>query len=100
MQDERIGLDTVRNRQRPLRLQRDLDDSLDLIDRLQSSTAGRWDDERLLAVVTAASTSELFLPYTIPLVLRQAEASGLGVDLLLGLNNGYECPDVIERLAA
>ena len=82
------------------RLRRDLADSLEIVARLRSLAAGNQDDQRLLAVVTAAPTSELFLPYTIPLLLRQADAAGLGVDLILGLNNGYGCPEVVDGFAS
>lgn len=81
------------------RLRRDTDDSAAAIDRLRQLAGSNWDEERLLGVVTAAPSSELFLPYTVPLILRQAEASGLGVDILLGLNNGYECDNVLEGFA-
>lgn len=81
------------------RLQRDTLDSLAAIERLQRAAAGGWDDDSLLAVVTGAASSELFLPYTVPLVLRQARSRGLRVDLLIGLNNGWRCDAVLAGLA-
>jgi hypothetical protein len=82
------------------RLRRDLFDCQGVMARLQRRAASEWDDARLLGVVTAAPTSELYLPYTVPLILRQSEASGLGLDLVIGLNNGYACPDLIDNLTS
>lgn len=81
------------------RLRRDVRDSQAAVARLRASCPG-GDDRRLLALVTAARTSEQYLPYTVPLVLRQAEVAGLGVDLVIGMNNGYRCPELVDSLAA
>ncbi len=70
-----------------------------LLESLRKDMAGRRDDSRILGIVTAASTSESYIPYTVPLVLRQAAEAGLGADILLGLNNGYDCSDVIASYA-
>ncbi len=81
------------------RLRCDLDDSQSAVARLRAACPA-GDDSRLLALVTAARTSESYLPYTVPLVLRQAEAAGLGVDLVLGMNNGYRCRELVDSLTS
>jgi hypothetical protein len=64
------------------------------------SASGPPDPRRVLAVVTAAPTSERYLACTLSLLLRQAEVAGLHADVVLGLNNGYRCDDVVAEVAA
>lgn len=63
-------------------------------------TGARLDQTRVLGIVAAASGAELYLPYTIPAMLRQITQAGKHADLIIGLNNGYECPAMIAALAA
>lgn len=62
-------------------------------------TDATYDQTRVLGIVAAASGAEQFLPYTIPTMIRQITEAGKRADLVIGLNNGYECPATIAALA-
>jgi hypothetical protein len=85
----------VPDRSPAVRLRDDVDAAQSLTGELFQSAKGRLDGSRLLVIVTAAASSDRLIPYTVPLLMRQCEMAGLGVDVILGLNNGHECPDVL-----
>lgn len=57
-----------------------------------------FDYTRVLGVVAAGKGANDYLPNTIPQTIKQISAIGLGADIIIGLNNGFECPDVIKKL--
>lgn len=59
-----------------------------------------FDSTRVLGVVCATKGSEHYLPYTVPVWMNQLSRAGKQVDIIIGLNDGYECADVIVGLAA
>ncbi|MDB9526159.1 hypothetical protein PN498_09195 [Oscillatoria sp. CS-180] len=56
------------------------------------------DNQRVMAVVAAGKGAEQYLPYTLPNLINQISASAMGLDLFIGLNNGFECPVLIDCL--
>lgn len=66
---------------------------------LHDWSVGRADSKRVLALLSIAAGAEVHLPYTIPNLLRQITATEKHVDLVLGLNNGFSCPEVIDYLS-
>ncbi|HYP40114.1 MAG TPA: hypothetical protein VEX13_07110 [Chloroflexia bacterium] len=81
-------------------LMTDVRNVLDLRAQIVSHTRGAIDDSRIAGVVTAAAGYESYLPYTVPLVIEQVRNTGRSADIVLGLNNGYECPEVIAGFLA
>lgn len=64
---------------------------------IKHQTNNRSDSTRILGVVAATHGAEKYLPITIPQLLQQIAEIGLGSDIIIGLNNGFECQAVIER---
>jgi hypothetical protein len=62
------------------------------------NAATRLDPQRVLAAVAAAAGAEIFLPYTIPSLIQQIARAGRGADVVIGLNNGFTCAPLVERL--
>ncbi|MEH1776551.1 hypothetical protein [Nostoc sp.] len=64
---------------------------------IQAQTNNALDNTRILGIVAAAKGAENYLPYTIPKMIQQISEIGMMADIVIGLNNGFECPTVIDR---
>ncbi|MBW4616928.1 MAG: hypothetical protein KME21_27525 [Desmonostoc vinosum HA7617-LM4] len=64
---------------------------------INTKTKNTVDNTRILGILAAAKGSENYLPYTIPKIIQQVSEIGLMADIIIGLNNGFECPTVIDR---
>ncbi|MEA5503822.1 hypothetical protein VB735_12005 [Halotia wernerae UHCC 0503] len=64
---------------------------------IQTTTNNTFDNTRILGIVAVAKGSENYLPYTIPKIIQQISEIGMMADIIIGLNNGFECPAVIDR---
>ncbi|QMS89767.1 hypothetical protein HUN01_20065 [Nostoc edaphicum CCNP1411] len=64
---------------------------------IQAKTNNTFDKTRILGVVAAAKGAENYLPYTIPKIIQQISETGMMADIVIGLNNGFECPIIIDR---
>lgn len=71
------------------RLASDVNEVLRVRQRIKEKTSNTFTD-RLLGVVSAGRGAEKYLPRTIPLLIQQANEAGRKVDLLIGMNNGFE----------
>jgi hypothetical protein len=67
---------------------------------INARTHGMRDRTSVLGVVAAGKGAESYLPHTIPKIIRQASETGKGTDIVIGLNNGFECPPLLQRLAS
>ena len=63
---------------------------------INAKTNSTFDPKRILGVVAAGKGAENYLPCTIPKIIQQISELELGADIIIGLNNGFECPAVIE----
>jgi len=68
-------------------------------EKINAKTNKNLDATRILGVVAAAKGAENYLPYTIPKIIKQISEIGMGADIIIGLNNGFECQTVIERFS-
>jgi hypothetical protein len=66
---------------------------------INSKTQKKLDSKRILGVVAAGKGSENYLPYTVPKIVKQISEMGLGADIVVGLNNGFECQAVTNYFA-
>jgi hypothetical protein len=66
---------------------------------IEKQTNNTFDKTRILGIVAAAKGAEFFLPHTIPKLIEQVKEIEIGLDLIIGLNNGFECCSVTDRLA-
>ncbi|TBR61421.1 hypothetical protein B4U84_11640 [Westiellopsis prolifica IICB1] len=66
---------------------------------IQAKTNNTLDTTRILGIVAVAKGAENYLPYTIPKIIQQISEVGMMADIIIGLNNGFECSDVINRFA-
>lgn len=64
---------------------------------INAKTHRNFDSTRILGVVAAGKGAENYLPYTIPKIIEQISEIGMGADIIIGLNNGFECQTVINR---
>ncbi|NDJ25203.1 hypothetical protein GS682_26885 [Nostoc sp. B(2019)] len=64
---------------------------------IQDKTNNTFDSTRILGIVAVTKGSENYLPYTIPKIIQQIAEVGMMADIVIGLNNGFECPSVIDR---
>ncbi|MBW4686071.1 MAG: hypothetical protein KME40_13480 [Komarekiella atlantica HA4396-MV6] len=64
---------------------------------IQAKTNNTFDSTRILGIVAVTKGSENYLPYTIPKIIQQISEVGMMADIVIGLNNGFECPYVIDR---
>jgi hypothetical protein len=79
-------------------LREDVQSVLAYRDRINARTHGATEGARILGIVAAGNGAENFLPYTIPKIVRQISETGKGADIVIGLNNGFECPMLLQRL--
>jgi len=64
---------------------------------IHAKTNRTLDKTRILGVVAAGEGAEHYLPYTIPKIIRQISEMERGADIIIGLNNGYECQTATDR---
>ncbi|MBH8564555.1 hypothetical protein I8748_20605 [Nostoc sp. CENA67] len=67
---------------------------------IKAKTQDTFDSTRILGIVAAGKGAENYLPYTIPKIIKQISETGMLGDIIIGLNNGFECPTVIDRFTA
>jgi len=60
--------------------------------------AGALDDSRIMALITASSEPAALLVNSLSSLILQARHCRTELDIVLALNNGYECPGVIDCL--
>ncbi|MFN6513107.1 MAG: hypothetical protein RMY29_001230 [Nostoc sp. CreGUA01] len=69
-------------------------------DWIQAKTNHTFDNTRILGIVATTKGAESYLPYTIPKIIQQISEIGMMADIVIGLNNGFECPTVIDRFSS
>jgi hypothetical protein len=69
-------------------------------DRLTKILGTGVDSGRLLVVISAAGRADQHLTRTVPRLLDQIAGTGLGADLQLGCNAGFEPRGVLDTLSA
>jgi hypothetical protein len=77
-------------------LEADIKSVLSYREWINYKTNNLLDNTRILGIVAAAKGGENYLPYTIPKIIQQISEIGMKVDIVIGLNNGFECPTVIN----
>ncbi|MDZ8104040.1 MAG: hypothetical protein RM338_00225 [Nostoc sp. DedQUE12a] len=87
---------SLRERQN-INLKKDVENVLYYKEWIRKKTNNTFDNTRILGIVASAKGAEKFLPYTIPKILKQVSQTGMMADIVIGLNNGFECPSVIDR---
>ncbi|WP_138505662.1 hypothetical protein [Nostoc sp. PA-18-2419] len=95
LKEERITLREKQNRT----LKADVKSVLHYRDWIQAKTNHTFDSTRILGIVATTKGAESYLPYTIPKIIQQISQMAMMADIIIGLNNGFECPAVIERLS-
>ena len=80
-------------------LKEDIEDVLNNKESINKKTNGFFDETRILGVIAVGKGAEAFLPYTIPKIITQLSEVGVKIDIIIGLNNGFECPYAISRFA-
>ncbi|MDZ8077973.1 MAG: hypothetical protein RMX35_02535 [Nostoc sp. DcaGUA01] len=80
-------------------LEADVKSVLDYRAWIQTKTHHTVDNTRILGIVATTQGAENYLPYTIPKIIQQISETGMMADIVIGLNNGFECPVVIEKFA-
>ncbi len=63
---------------------------------INAKTNNNFDTTRMLGVVATGKGAENYLPNTIPKLIKQISEIRIGADIIIGLNNGFECQNVIE----
>ncbi|QKQ74156.1 hypothetical protein [Nostoc sp. TCL240-02] len=66
---------------------------------IQTQTNHTFENTRILGIVAATKGAENYLPHTIPKIIQQISEIGMMADIVIGLNNGFECPTVIHHLS-
>lgn len=66
---------------------------------INAKTNNVFDQTRILGIVAAAQGAESYLPYTIPKIIQQISAIGMMADIVIGLNNGFVCPSVVNSFS-
>ncbi|TBR61418.1 hypothetical protein B4U84_11625 [Westiellopsis prolifica IICB1] len=90
--EEKISLREKQNR----RLKADVESVLSCREWIKTITNNNFDSTRILGVVAVTKGAEYYLPYTIPKIIKQISEIGMMADIVIGLNNGFECQSVIE----
>lgn len=78
-------------------LQADVDSVLAYRRWIKYKTKNNFDFTRILGILAAGKGAENYLPYTIPKITKQISEIGVSGDIIIGLNNGFECETVINR---
>ncbi|MFB2771451.1 hypothetical protein ACE1AT_19505 [Pelatocladus sp. BLCC-F211] len=82
-----------------IRLRSDVESVLSCREWIKTITNNTFDSTRILGVVAVAKGAENYLPYTIPKIITKISEIGVIADIVIGLNNGFECQSVIERFS-
>jgi hypothetical protein len=90
--EEKLSLREKQDR----RLREDIKSVLSYREWIQRITNNTFDNTRVIGIVAAARGAENYLPYTIPKIITQISEIGMMADIVIGLNNGFECPTVID----
>ncbi|MDZ8027584.1 MAG: hypothetical protein RMX97_23210 [Nostoc sp. DedQUE11] len=93
LKEEKIILREKQNKT----LEADVKSVLDYRAWIQAKTNYTFDSNRILGIVAATKGAENYFPYTIPKIIQQISEIGMMADIIIGLNNGFECPTVIDR---
>ncbi|BAZ70401.1 MAG: hypothetical protein KME28_02310 [Pelatocladus maniniholoensis HA4357-MV3] len=93
--EEKVSLREKQNR----RLRADVESVLSCREWIKTISNNTFDSTRILGVVAAGKGAENYLPYTIPKLITQISEIGMMADIVIGLNNGFECHSVIERFS-
>jgi hypothetical protein len=80
------------------RLSKDRTEVLRRRELLRSWKVERDSRDRLLAIIVATHESDRLLAGSLPNLFRQSKELGVGIDVILGLNNGYE-PSCLTTVA-
>jgi DNA-directed RNA polymerase subunit RPC12/RpoP len=78
------------------RLREDVEKVLSCREWIKTITNNTFDRTRVIGIVAAAKGAENYLPYTIAKIIKQISETGMMADIVIGLNNGFECPTVID----
>lgn len=62
---------------------------------INKRTNNDLDRKRILGILAIKDGAEKYLSYTIPKILDQITKTGLNADIIIGANNGFECPKVV-----
>lgn len=81
------------------RLRADINSVLSYRGWIKTIINNTFDSTRIMGVVAATKGAENYLPYTIPKIITQVSDIGMMADIVIGLNNGFECHSVIERFS-
>jgi hypothetical protein len=88
---------TLRLREKQnIRLRTDVDSVLFCREWIKTRTNNTFDSTRIIGVVAATKGAEYYLPYTVPKIITQISEIGMMADIVIGLNNGFECPMMIN----
>ncbi|MFN6498159.1 MAG: hypothetical protein RMX65_014285 [Nostoc sp. DedQUE01] len=93
LKEEKITLREKQDRT----LEADVKSVLDYRAWIQGKTHHTFDNTRMLGIVATTKGAENYLPYTIPKIIQQISEIGMMADIVIGLNNGFECPAVIDQ---
>lgn len=80
-------------------LREDVANVLAMRDHIIKQTANTFDPTRILGIISVAKGADQYLPYTLPALLRQVARAGRHADMVIGLNDGYECSDILAGFA-
>jgi hypothetical protein len=89
MSDERSGFRTLKSDASRVR---------ETLAKIRHVGAGRSDPRRILCVLAAGGQADRLLLGSVPALLRQVSDAKLSADLLIGLNNGFDCPTLWKVL--
>ena len=81
-------------------LQKDVEDVLVQKKQINKRTNNKFDTSKVLGIVATKDGAEKYLSYTIPKIINQINDSGFSADIVIGLNNGFECPSVVKELTS
>lgn len=81
-------------------LKEDVTDVLSYQGWISSKTNKMFDTTRILGILAIRKGAEDYIPYTIPKVIEQISETGTKADIIIGLNNGFECPAIVNGLAS
>lgn len=81
-------------------LKRDVENVLIQKKCINKKTNNTFDITRILGVVATTHGAENYISYTIPKIVKQINESGFNADIIIGLNNGFECPAVVDKIAS
>lgn len=62
---------------------------------INKRTNNDLDRKRILGILAIKNGAEKYLAYTIPKIIDQITETGLNADIIIGANNGFECPVVL-----